>query len=678
MAEEIIGARLVVEGGDQAAKTVGELRAELQQAAEASKAMEGNSKVAQRELDAARTSAKDIAAQLQQAGANASKMADGVAKADAPVKSVKAQLKEATANLIAMQQEFGALSPEALNAARSVAELRDNIQEANEVAGLFDPGKAFGTVVGVGSAIAAGFSAAQGAMALLGTESKEVEKAILKVQAAMALAQGLSTIRDSAKEFQRLGAIIQSTTIYQRALAAANSVTAATMRAFGFATTQTGTAFVFLRGAIIATGLGALAVVIGMVVNKLTEFTSKTDEATEAQKKLTEAQEEAARKIKDAALQRIKDNESLLVAIAKAEGKSAAEIAEIQRNSLSEQRKWLLAYATEETKTLEEKANAAAEFTKLERESEIKKYDDIAKAREEAEKKAKAAADKTAAAQKQAAADRKSQLAAAAQAERQTADEIFALRNNAEAVEIRALQQRFDERKATYAKVGKDTSSLVAAFEEEKAAIVKKYADIERERQNALWTEKVEQEEQERQMQLQRTEFEKQQADARQQVAEREKNAKLQTAAAVANGLNSFAELAGEATVTGKVLAIASATVSTYLSAQQAFTAMSGIPIVGPALGAVAAAAAVAAGIVNIKKIVSVKVPGKGGGGSAPAISSAAPITPAANTQPSVTQIDQASINQMGNATVKAVVVESDITNSQDRINRIHNASKIE
>ena len=44
------------------------------------------------------------------------------------------------------------------------------------------------------NAVAGGFSLAQGAVGLFGTESESVEKAILKVQSAMAISQGFETI----------------------------------------------------------------------------------------------------------------------------------------------------------------------------------------------------------------------------------------------------------------------------------------------------------------------------------------------------------------------------------------------------------------------------------------------------------------------------------------------------
>lgn len=76
----------------------------------------------------------------------------------------------------------------------------------------------------------------------------------------------------------------------------------------------------------------------------------------------------------------------------------------------------------------------------------------------------------------------------------------------------------------------------------------------------------------------------------------------------------------------GKAAAIAQAGVSAILGAQQAFTSLSLIPFVGPALGVAAAAAALAAGAINIQKIRSIQFGGGGastggGGGATPAIS---------------------------------------------------------
>jgi hypothetical protein len=71
-----------------------------------------------------------------------------------------------------------------------------------------------------------------------------------------------------------------------------------------------------------------------------------------------------------------------------------------------------------------------------------------------------------------------------------------------------------------------------------------------------------------------------------------------------------------------KKLQIANATIQMFQSAISAFASMAAIPVVGPALGAVAAAAAIALGIANINKIKSQEYEsaagGSGGGSAAP------------------------------------------------------------
>jgi hypothetical protein len=65
----------------------------------------------------------------------------------------------------------------------------------------------------------------------------------------------------------------------------------------------------------------------------------------------------------------------------------------------------------------------------------------------------------------------------------------------------------------------------------------------------------------------------------------------------------------------GKAAAIAQAVISTYQSATQAYAAMSGIPYIGPALGAAAAAAAIVAGLANVAQIRAQPVGGYADGG---------------------------------------------------------------
>jgi len=97
--------------------------------------------------------------------------------------------------------------------------------------------------------------------------------------------------------------------------------------------------------------------------------------------------------------------------------------------------------------------------------------------------------------------------------------------------------------------------------------------------------------------------------------AEKQKQIEAEKEKAKLNGISdtfgAVAELLGEETTAGKIAAIAQATINTYQAATAAYSAMAAIPVVGPALGAVAAGLAVASGVKSIQKIASTntKVP---------------------------------------------------------------------
>lgn len=70
-----------------------------------------------------------------------------------------------------------------------------------------------------------------------------------------------------------------------------------------------------------------------------------------------------------------------------------------------------------------------------------------------------------------------------------------------------------------------------------------------------------------------------------------------------------LASILGKESKAGKAAAIAQTTIDTYQAATASYKALAGIPVVGPALGAVAAGAAVVSGLANVRKIVSTKGP---------------------------------------------------------------------
>jgi hypothetical protein len=173
------------------------------------------------------------------------------------------------------------------------------------------------------------------------------------------------------------------------------------------------------------------------------------------------------------------------------------------------------------------------------------------------------------------------------------------------------------------------------------------------------------------------TKNKKENAESQEEIEKRKQQAREQYLAAGANTLKQAASLLGESTAAGKAAAIAATTIDTYQSATAAYKSLAGIPVVGPALGGIAAGVAVASGLANVKKILSVKVPGGGGGGGNVPSGGNAPSAPQFNV------VGNSGVNQLAgimatneNAPVKTYVVAQDVTSGQslDR-NIIRNAS---
>lgn len=172
-------------------------------------------------------------------------------------------------------------------------------------------------------------------------------------------------------------------------------------------------------------------------------------------------------------------------------------------------------------------------------------------------------------------------------------------------------------------------------------------------------------------------------SDARNKIKDEEAAATEDALTRGSAALSQAADLLGESTDAGKAAAIASTTMSTYQSAQAAYAGMvAAIPgPIGIAAGAVAAGISVAAGIANVKKILSVKTP-KGSGGSAPAISK--PLVPTVNTSGQANQqnttankVTEVAGTTQPTITVKAYVSETEITNSQNTVKKINESAKI-
>ena len=123
--------------------------------------------------------------------------------------SLKSQLKQAQQEVQTLADKFGATSAEAIQAAKRAAELKDRIGDAKALTDAFNPDAKFKSLSGSLTGVASGFSAVTGAMGAFGQQNEDVEQALLKVQSAMALSQGLQGLGEAKDSFIQLGGVIK-------------------------------------------------------------------------------------------------------------------------------------------------------------------------------------------------------------------------------------------------------------------------------------------------------------------------------------------------------------------------------------------------------------------------------------------------------------------------------------
>jgi len=607
------------------------------------------------------------------------------------VGSLKAQLREAQADVTKLSEKFGATSKEAVEAAKRAADLRDRIGDARALTDAFNPDAKFRAFTATLSGVAGGFAAVQGALGLVGVESDKVEKTLLKVQSAMAISQGLQTLGESIDSFKQLSAVIQSTTIFQKAYNIATIAAAALQRAFGVAVTGTSLAFRALRGAILATGIGALVIGIGVLVDKIIDWTNRTSEAEKAQNKLS-----ASTKLLN---QDIDNQISVLTAL----GGKEEEIYKLRLQRNENELNVLRNKLKTQGKLNEEEM---AQFRKLKTDKEVLDIQEANRIKKQQEEETKKRQEEN----KKVVEDRKERNQEIQQADadlfkktQQLSDEIFlseiedekmreeirvAIQYEREKAEIersiateetkeealKILRQKYDnDRKLladqrSAAEVDALTNKLFAEVQAEQEAadlkIKNSFDELDAITNNLLAE----------------VDAEAKAAEAKKQIAEAESQFKKQQLMEVGAAVQNLTTIVGRDTVAGKALGIATALINTYQGASEAIKQKSTLPSPFDVIAKVAnVGAIIATGLRTVKAITSVQVPGVGGGASpaTPNVQVAAPITPAPSPQVASTLLNAQAIQQLGSATNRAYVLETDVTNSQERIRRINRAARL-
>ena len=207
-------------------------------------------------------------------GGEAKKAIDNQAKALDNVtnsgKSLTGQLRGLKAELSALEiagQDGTAAFNELLI---SAAKLEDQIGDTRaKVKILASDTFKFDAAVGATQALASGFEVAQGAAALFGAENEDLQKAIVKITAATAVANGVQQLATIIKEESAIKTVVltAATTAYNLAVGTSTGL----MKAF--------------RLALAATGVGLLVVgLIALIENfdKIKDALSGTSDATRA------------------------------------------------------------------------------------------------------------------------------------------------------------------------------------------------------------------------------------------------------------------------------------------------------------------------------------------------------------------------------------------------------------
>lgn len=210
---------------------------------------------------------------------------------DNSIRGLKQQYKD----LISLAIQSGEESPIGQQALRDAGELRDRIGDLMATTQAYASDTATFDAIGEGiSTIGAGFEAAEGAQALFGEGGEALQKTMVRLQATMALVNGLQTIQNNLQAESALR--LKITAVSQYVLNGAQLAYTAVVG------TSTG-ALKLLRLAFAATGIGALIIGIVLLIQnfeKVRDFIVNIINKFEFLKKGIEVVIEAFNYLKDA------------------------------------------------------------------------------------------------------------------------------------------------------------------------------------------------------------------------------------------------------------------------------------------------------------------------------------------------------------------------------------------
>jgi hypothetical protein len=236
--------------------------------------------------------------------------------------TLRNELRQVREQMQAAALAGGVLGEEYKRLKQRAGELDDTIRDvSNDIKNAGSDTRGIDNVVGSISALAGGYSAVQGAVALFGEENEDLQKALLKVNAAMALATGLQQVSN---------ALTKQGSIIRLADAVATGYQSAAQTIYTAVTGRATAATVAFRVALAATGIGLVIVGIIALSSALKRSNRDMEDATSAIERYSKELE---------GLNTLLD-QNLSIDLARAEkaGKAESDLIAIRGKSLLKQR----------------------------------------------------------------------------------------------------------------------------------------------------------------------------------------------------------------------------------------------------------------------------------------------------------------------------------------------------
>jgi len=255
-----------------------------------------------------------------------------------------------------LAMEARALGPEFAQAANDIIKqagrIKDSIGDARaEVSYFASDTRRLDAVLGGIQGVAGAFGAVEGATAILGFESKDLQQTMMKLQGAIALVNGVQAVQNALQAESAVMVGLQTAATRIQTYVMGQATVAARVYA----------------AALVATGAGAIIVAIGLVASAFSNVGKKAEEAGKKVETLTDKynKDAAAAKETSEMSQEISD-ERLKKELnnAKLKGASDAQLAQIEINFLKQRKAnltdWLQAYDKNSAKYLQLKRDISS------------------------------------------------------------------------------------------------------------------------------------------------------------------------------------------------------------------------------------------------------------------------------------------------------------------------------